>query len=241
MIQTRFSASRISELLAKGQGKTAQSYILSLAMQSIGLKEELSTPAMNHGIVNQMNAFEQVVKPLFEGAEWHDEYIAINDFCGASPDILIEGTPVDVKCPFYIDTYLEQINSVPKKYFAQVQMQMIACKADLGRLIFYLTKPEEWGQETEVIEYPFPLETRYKIFEYAKDEEMQEAILQKVMESEPKKVQMIKLLTDAEVMEVDQFFFEQMGGFAFRKLQDCSNILNLDKCIRVNDKFYYKK
>ena len=241
MIQTRFSASRISELLAGGQGKTANNYILDLAMQSIGLKDELSTPAMKHGIQNQLTGFEAVVKPLFPNAEWHDEFILINDFCGASPDILDSGNPMDIKCPFYIDSYLEQINKPPTKYYQQVQMQMLACKADVGHLIFYLTKPEDWGQETEVVEYPFPLELRFKIFEFKKDDEVHDTILSKVEESEPKKQQMIKLLSDAVVMDEEQFFYEQMSGYAYRKLSDCSNVLNLDNCIRVNDKFYYGK
>lgn len=241
LIQTKFSASRISELLAGGQGKTAQSYILDLALQSIGIKDDLSTPAMKHGIQNQLNAFNSVVKPLFPEAEWHDEFIMITEHCGASPDILVDSSPIDVKCPYYIDTYLEQINTPPKKYFAQVQMQMMACKADIGRLIFYLTKPEEWGNEKEVIEYPFPLELRYKVFEFAKDEELQESILKKVEESQPKKEQMINLLTDAELMDVDQFFYEQMGGYSYRKLKDCNNILNLEKVVRIGNEFYYKK
>ena len=241
MIQTRFSASRISELLAGGQGKTAQSYVLDLALQSIGIKEDFSTPAMKHGIQNQLAGFEQVVKPLFPNAEWHDEFISINEFCGASPDILNEGNPMDIKCPYHIDSFLDQINSVPKKYYQQVQMQMIACKAEVGHLIFYLTKPEEWGEETEVVEYPFPLELRFKIFEFKKDEEIQENILKKVVESEPKKIQMIELLNSANVISEEQFFYEQINGFAFRKLQDCSNILNLDKITRVKDKFYYAK
>jgi len=241
MIQTRFSASRISELLAGGQGKTAQSYILDLAMQSIGLKDDFTTPAMKHGIQNQISGFEAVVKPLFPNAEWHDEFILINEFCGASPDILNEGNPMDIKCPYHIDSFLDQINSVPKKYYQQVQMQMMACKADVGHLIFYLTKPEEWGQETEVVEYPFPLELRFKIFEFKKDEEVHDLILKKVEESEPKKQSMIKLLNEAEIMDEELFFYAQIDGFAFRKLQDCNNILNLDKVVRVKDKFYYAK
>lgn len=241
MIQTRFSASRISELLAGGTGKTAQSYILDLAMQSIGLREEFTTPAMTHGIQNQMNGFEKVVKPLFPNAEWHDEFILINEYCGASPDILNDSSPMDIKCPYYIDTFIEQINKPPSKYFAQVQMQMMACKSDIGRLVFYLTKSEEWGQETEVVEYPFPLELRFKIFEFTKDEEIQEKILEKVEESQPKKIQMIELLGNAELLSEEQFFYEQMNGFVYRKLQESNNILNLASVIRVNDKFYYKK
>lgn len=238
MIQTMFSASRISELLAGGSGKTAQNYILDLALQSIGIKEDISTPAMKHGTQNQMNGFDNVVKPLFPNAEWHDEFILINQFCGASPDILDNGSPMDIKCPYYIDTYLEQINKPPTKYFAQVQMQMMACKSDNGRLIFYLTKPEEWGSE-EITEYPFPLELRFKIFDFAKDEELQENILKKVDESQPKKEQIIKLLNEAELMDSEQFFYEQLNGYTYRSLKDCNNIFNLDKVIRIGDKFYY--
>jgi hypothetical protein len=241
MIQTRFSASRISELLAGGTGKTAQSYILDLAMQSIGIREEISTPAMKHGIQNQMNGFENVVRPLFPNAQWHDEFILINEHCGASPDILNDSSPMDIKCPFYIDTYLEQINKPPTKYYTQVQMQMMACKSDVGRLIFYLTKPEEWGQETAVEEYSFPLQLRFKIFEFTKDEELQEKILMKVEESQPKKIQMIELLNGANVISEEQFFYEQMNGFVYRKLQESNNILNLNSLIRVNNKFYYNK
>ncbi len=235
-----FSASRISELLAGGQGKTAQSYILDLALQTIGIKDDISTPAMKHGIQNQMNAFEQVVKPLRPTAEWSDEFIHINEYCGASPDIIIDGSPLDVKCPFFIDSYIEQINKPPTKYFAQVQMQMMACKSKVGRLVFYLTKPEEWGVE-EVSEYPFPLALRFKEFEFSQDEELQENILKKVEESEPKKKQFIKLLQESELMDEEQFFYEQLNGFAYRKLNDCNNILNLEKAIRIRDKFYYKK
>jgi hypothetical protein len=120
-------------------------------------------------------------------------------------------------------------------------MQMMACKADIGRLCFYLTKPEEWGHEGEIIEYPFPLELRFKIFEFTKDEELHEKILEKVEESEPKKVQMIQMLTDAEVIEEEQFFYEQFNGFCYRKINESNNILSLDKLYRIKDKFYFKK
>lgn len=238
MIKTVFSASRISELLANGSGKTAQNYILDLALQSIGIKEELSTPAMKHGIQNQMNAFHHVVQPLHNSATWHDEFININEYCGASPDVKFDGSPIEIKCPYYIDTFLEQINSVPTKYYNQVQMQMMACKSDLGRLVFYLTKPEEWGSE-EISEYPFPLELRFKIFEFSKDEELQDKILSKVEESHPKKLSAIKLLSEAEIIDEDQFFYEQISGYGYRKITECSNIFNIDRLTRVGDKFYY--
>lgn len=234
------SASRISELLANGSGKTAQNYILDLALQTIGIKDEINTPATQHGLNNQLSAFEQVVKPLYPNSVWHDEFIPINEFCGSSPDCLDDNIPFDVKCPYYIDTYLEQINSVPTKYYQQVQMQALATGADKCRLVFFLTKPEKWGEE-EWNEYPLPLALRHKIFEYDKDEELHELILKKVSEAQPKKEQIIKLLQEASVMDEDQFFYEQISGYAYRGLKDCSNILNLDMVVRVGDKFYYKK
>ena len=59
----KFSASRISELLAQGTGKTAQSYVLELALQMLGIKKDITTGDMLHGINNQMPAFQQVIKP----------------------------------------------------------------------------------------------------------------------------------------------------------------------------------
>lgn len=239
----RFSASNISRLLSNGRGggisATAQSYILELALASIGIKEDIQTKEMLHGINNQINAFDKVVRPLYPNAVWFDQYLPINEWCGASPDLLIDGNPMDVKCPFYVDTYLDQINSVPTKYYQQVQMQAMATKAEKCYLCFYLTAPEVWGSE-EWDEYPIELEKRYKIFEFAKDEALHDMILAKVEESEPKKKFMIDLLNNALIMDFEQFFYLQFDGYAFRKLKTCSNILNLEQIIRVNNEFYYQ-
>lgn len=235
-----FSASRISELCAGGTGKTAQTYCLELAMESLGIKEDLNTPATRHGLNNQMTAFYKLVKVKFPDAILYDEFIPINDKCGASPDSIAGNIPNEIKCPFYIDTFLEQINSTPKKYLMQNQMQQMATGADVGYLWFYLTKPEEWGVE-EWYEYPFPLELRQHCVEVKKDEEIRETILAKVDHFHPVKLSILKLLQEAEIMDNEQFFYEQMSGFAYRKLKDCNNILNLDNVVRVNDQFYYKK
>lgn len=235
-----FSASRISELLAGGTGKTAQNYCLDLALESIGIKDNIDTPATRHGLNNQLSAFEALVKRKFPYAVWYDEFIPINDKCGASPDSLAGSTPNEIKCPYYIDTFLEQINSVPKKYILQNQMQMMATGAEEGFIWFYLTKPEEWGVE-EWNEYPFPLELRQHCEFIKKDEEIQYNILEKVDHFHPVKLSFVKLLEEAEVMDYEQFFYVQMSGFSYRKLKDCNNILNLDKCIRVGNEFYYGK
>jgi hypothetical protein len=238
--KSKFSASRISELLAGGSGKTRDNYIYDLAKESLGLRKEIDTSAMKHGTANQINAFEFVLKPLFPDARWLDTFIPINDLCGASPDLMIDDvTPADVKCPFYIDTYIEQINKVPTKYYQQVQMQMMATGGDVGILCFYLTKPMEWGEET-VVEYPFPLEDRYRIFEFKKEEELQDRILKAVEAAEPKKQLLITMLKSAIFMDEIEFFYYQMKGNKLRKLKEASNMYNVTKIYRVNDEFYYE-
>lgn len=235
----RFTASQISRLLAGGSGKTTQTYLLELALASIGIKDEIDTSATRHGINNQINAFEKCILPKYTDAVWFDEYLPINEHCGASPDFLINSAPGDIKCPYNVDNYIDQINSVPTKYYQQSQMQMMACKADIGYLCFYLSRPEVWGEENWQ-EYPIELEKRFKIFEFKKDDELHETILKKVEENEPKKQQIIQLLTNANVMEFEKFFSLQWEGNKLRKLQDCSNILKLESVIRVGDNFYYE-
>ena len=70
--KARFTASRIGELLAGGSGKTRQSYILDLALQSIGIKDEFQTKENIHGIISQRTAFEQVVLKEYDEATWFD-------------------------------------------------------------------------------------------------------------------------------------------------------------------------
>jgi hypothetical protein len=235
----KFSASCISRLLAGGKGATAQSYIYELALQSIGIKDNIDTSATRHGIVSQIQAFEKVILPLYPNAIWFDQYLSINDYCGASPDILFNSAPIEIKCPYTVDGFMEQTKNVPTKYYQQVQMQMMSCLSNVGYLCFYLTRPELWGQD-DWQEYPVELEKRYKIFEFEADIALQEKILTKVDESEPKKQSMIQLLNSALVMHFEQFFDMQWNGYKLRKLKDCSNILGVSQAIRVGNEFYYE-
>lgn len=126
-----FSGSNISRLLAGGGGATRKSYILEVAMDVVcDAKPNLDTSATRHGIANQMNAYEFILKPFYKGVKWVDKYIPINKDCGASPDcVWNDNFPIDIKCPFEIDTFLEQIEKVKSSYFAQIQMQIIDRKS----------------------------------------------------------------------------------------------------------------
>ena len=95
---SKISASGIGELLTGG--KTAESYLLKKVLENLGIKEDFTTKAMEHGIINQYEAFELLLKDKFT---WHDEYTPINDYCGAATDCKNETTVCDIKCNFYID------------------------------------------------------------------------------------------------------------------------------------------
>jgi hypothetical protein len=186
-----------------------------------------------------MNAYEFVLKPLFKGVQWVDKYIPINSNCGASPDCVWMGNfPIDIKCPFEIDTYLEQIEKVKPSYFAQIQMQILAVKGEEGALCTYLTKREEWGADTWE-EFPLPLEDRFRVEPIKKDEETCDRILLAVEKAAPERDLYIELLNNATVMDEIEYFYYQMKHNKCRDIKSCSNIEKAN-IIRVNNKFYYK-
>ena len=233
---SKISASGIGELLTGG--KTAESYLLKKALENLGINEEFTTKAMEHGIINQYEAFELLLKEKFT---WHDEYTPINDYCGAATDCKNETTVCDIKCNFYIDTFLEQVRKLPKKYYYQVQMQMIAEKVQEGIILLYLTS-SEMDMYGNKIEYPYPLEDRHFIHEIKKDLESEERIMNAALNGNKILEHWIKILESCKVMERDEYFYNQMqGGETYRKLKTAASIENtIKKAFRVDNEFYYE-
>lgn len=236
-MRSKISASGIGELLTGG--RTADSYILKKAMECVGVEEKFSTKEMEHGIINQYEAFELLLQA--EGFEWFDEYVPIDDRCGASPDTLRSDIVLDIKCPYYIDTYLQQCEKLPKKYYQQVQMQMIAVKKDEGGVLFYLTSPEadEWGNK---IEYPYSIDDRHRLVTFRKDEEVQYNIMQVVDKYSPILDSWVEGLSMVQEKELDVFFYEQLiQGKKYRKIKTASNIMSaIERAFRVGEEFYYE-
>lgn len=231
----RISASGIGEILTGG--KTADSYIFRKSLEGMGIKDEITTWPMRHGIINQHEAFKLLLQ---DKAKWHDEYTPIDERCGASADAIGEDMVWDVKCPYYIDTYLEQVEKLPKKYYYQVQMQMIAEKKDKGAVLLYLTSPDI-DQDGNTIEYPYPLEDRHFIHQFGRDEEIQCRIMEGVDKYHPVLVDWTNRLSELPLMDRDEFFYTQLrGDVKFRKLKTASNINTaMNRAIRVGDEFYY--
>lgn len=243
--QGKFTASRISDLLAEGTGKSRENYILDVALEEIGILKDIDTAAMKHGRNSQMDAFEKVVKPLFKDAEWCDEYIPINEMCGASPDIIGVGgvIPLDIKCPYTQGAFIDQTRKSVKRYIDQMQTQMLALGGDTSFLCYYLTRPVEWKHnsgQVEWREYPMPLEDRHEFIEVQQDVERQEAILNAVASAWPKKERLLELLHEAKIVdEVEFFYWQKLKGHKYNAIKDASNRYK-NSYIRVEDEFYYR-
>lgn len=240
---SKFTASRISELLAEGTGKTRMNYIFDIASDSLGFKKDILTKAMSHGIQNEVYAMSILISNVGGSLNVDDEgnqvSFDVNDKLSATPDgYLIGSHTMDAKCQYSIKNFIEQNDKLPSKYFLQMQTQMMAIGVDRGYLINYLTKPEMFGQD-DWEEYPIPLEKRYHIHEIQKDNAFCEAILNAVEKYHPFIGECIKMLSTATELSHEEFFGMQfMDKIRFSKLKDLAWIKNDKKVYQYDGEFF---
>lgn len=244
----KFTASRASDLLVAGTGATRLSYIYDVAASMFGCHENIETAQMRHGIVNQTNAFTLVVKPNFKDAIWYDQYMKINDHAGASPDCFVNETiPMDIKCPTSIDSYSSEVAKYSKLdasktnagYYVQVQVQMLTTEAPYGYLLFYLTKFESY-MEQDWREYAVPLDHRYKLIKFDRNEELQDTWLKAVDEAVIRRDRIAELMAAAKVMDEFEYFYIQTKHNKLFRAKNAPNHLAI-KYIRVANRFYYER
>jgi hypothetical protein len=240
-----FSASRISDLLAGGTGKTKLNYIFDIALDLHGLKKEVSTKAMEHGIVNERSAIDILISIHGGKANLNEvggqTFYKVNDKLGATPDALSPEWVGDAKCQFNIFNFVEQNDKLARKYYLQVHTQMMALNVNKGYLINYLTKPEQWGEDNWT-EYPFPLEDRYFIHEIDRDEETCENILKACDENHYLIDVAYQMQGSASLMDSDEFFYSQLvGRQRYLKLKEINWVTNEREVIRHESDFYVKK
>jgi hypothetical protein len=236
-----FSASRISELLATGSGKTKQSYIYDICLDILGLKINFENEAMRHGVATEQNAFDDVVSVLFENAVYQsDIYLPINENCGASPDVLIDKNCLDIKCPT-IEKFHSYNWNIPKSYKDQIQMQLLATGGDIGYLLFFLQKPITYDNADSWQDYDFDnFDDNYILKEFKKDEEKQEEILKAVEISTPIKYEMLELLKNAEEVDFKYLCNYARSGGQYAKLKESNNILKENIFLFDNQYFFFK-
>ncbi|HRH54449.1 MAG TPA: YqaJ viral recombinase family protein [Chitinophagales bacterium] len=244
----KFTASRASDLLVAGTGATRLSYIYDVAASMFGCLEPFDNAHTRHGVTNQHDAFISVVKPNFKNAIWYDQYKAINDNAGASPDAYVEeGIPLDVKCPTSIDSYSSEVhkysNVITSKtnagYFVQVQVQMLTTNAPYGYLLFYLTKFRSY-METDWTEYIMPLAHRYTLIKFDRNEELQDTWLKAVDEAVIRRDRIAELMANAKVMDEFEYFYIQTKHNKLFRAKNAPNHLSI-KYIRVGNRFYYER
>jgi hypothetical protein len=241
-----FSASKISDLLAQGQGRSRLSYIYELAERSIGIDNSVTTIQMLHGINSELDAVSVFVNHMGDGyanSDGHGSqvFFPINEYVGATPDIIADSFVADIKCQYSIHGFFEQNDRVVKRYYDQVQCQMLAMNVDKGYLMNYLTKPEKYGED-EYQEYPFPLSDRFHIHEISKDEQVQSDILEYSEKWFPYIKMGREIMESAQSLDHDEFFYIQfVNKVRFVKLKDLNWIENTKKVYRFNDIFYVQK
>ena len=238
-----FSASRISDLLAEGQGKTRMNYIFDLAAESIGIKKDITTKAMTHGIVNEVYAMSLLIANvggvMNVDEQWNQKSFKITDYLTATPDGYLENShTLEAKCQYNIKNFIEQNNKLPVKYYLQVQCQMMAMNVNKGYLINYLTKPEIFGQDNWQ-EYPIPLAQRYYIHEIERDEMQCDKILQYSEEYYIYILKCIDILNGAIKLSDIEFFSVQFyEKVKFTRLKDTVWHKCEDRVYLHDDEFY---
>jgi hypothetical protein len=237
-----FSASRISELLAGGTGKTRQSYIYDLALDVLDCKPQISTSAMEHGINTEALAFEYAVKPLFPTAFLKsDTFVVINENLGCSTDVEFTDSKnvLDIKCPT-INGFCKHRHSITKGYYDQIQTQLLSTGGDTGYLLYYLSKPITWENGDSWTEYEFEnFDDNYFIKEIPKDNQRQDEILTAVETYAPVRDEMIQLLLNARELDFKEFFALNKTTY-LPSLKESNNILK-EKVIRFDNQFYSLK
>jgi hypothetical protein len=231
----RFSASRISELLAKGKGKSKFKYIYDLGAEALGCKRELNLKEMKHGLANQYDAFEIFRKYKGE-CQWWDESMPYKEFLVATPDILAEDYVADVKCQYSILNFHKQNEVLPRKYWLQSQTQMLCADKKIGYIVNYLSKPEVYNEEWE--EYNFGENERLFIHKIDRDDDILKVIESTAEENFPLIAKAEDMLGSATIIDENDFFYQ---GKDFEELRELYWVDNKKEVFKYLNKFFVKK
>lgn len=160
----RITASKIYEMAVC---KTVSG---SLVNQIIGVAKKFENLAMNRGKKLEKSVLIQVKKKL--NVNIHNcGFIILKNYgiIGASPDGVTEDAVVEVKCPISeksFKRYINVKNEIPKKYLAQINLQMLAKNVTKG--FFCVAHPDfEETNECTIIEVKYDEEFTENIIECA--------------------------------------------------------------------------
>lgn len=141
----KFTASRFGDLMTNGRkkdevlGQTAISYIYEKAAELLtGEHKEIFGAALDWG-----NEYEPICKAYYSelrGVTIEEmPFVEINDYSGASPDGMVDGELIEIKCPYNTTNHLKTAfeGYIDPKYMWQMQGQMLATGALACRFISF--------------------------------------------------------------------------------------------------------
>jgi len=141
----KFTASRFGDLMTNSRkkdevlGATSVSYIYEKAAEILtGERKEIFGAALDWGTEN-----EPICKAYFEettGLTIEEmPFVAINEYSGASPDGMVNGELIEIKCPYNTSNHLKTAfeGYIDSKYMWQMQGQMLATGAVACRFVSF--------------------------------------------------------------------------------------------------------
>lgn len=165
----KVTASNITNVLAKGKTKTDEAvtrrnYRMQLVCERLtGRKADTYTNAhMERG-----NALEPLARSLYEIKKGVlvSEVGFINhqtiEMAGASPDGLVDGGSIEIKCPTpanHIETILR--GTAPSQYLPQMQWQM-ACLGNAYKAVDFISYCPDVGEDLELFVVRVPRDDEY--------------------------------------------------------------------------------
>jgi len=174
----------------KGLGKTGETYIKSWVKERIyGRRKHLSNKFLDKGNACENQAIDFLSKELFDGAMmFKNEEFFRDDYFTGTPDIIFNGSILDVKCSWDAFTFPLFEKELPTKdYFYQMQIYMeltglkraevIYCLMNTPEDLIYSESPKDHNYDS--IEPQF----RLKRFEVLKDEKVIEKLKERVLEA----------------------------------------------------------
>jgi len=141
----KFTASRFGDLMTNARkkdevlGATAISYIYEKAAELLTEeRKEIFGAALDWG-----NEYESICKAYYselKGVTIEEmPFVLINEYSGASPDGMVDGELIEIKCPYNTSNHLKTAfeGYIDPKYVWQMQGQMLATGALACRFLSF--------------------------------------------------------------------------------------------------------
>jgi putative phage-type endonuclease len=153
----KVTASQISNVLATvktGEAVTRRNYRMQLACERLTGRKAEATYTNHH--MERGNALEPLARALYEVKKgvMVDEVGFVQhptiEMAGASPDGLIDGGSIEIKCPTQANHFETALKgTAPSQYYGQMQWQM-ACLGDAYRYVDFVSYCPDAGEEFEL-------------------------------------------------------------------------------------------